>query len=346
MPIVDHVTDKGALLGLDLSQHIREDEYEKLEKSAFAWPELRLFPIHTPVDAINSALYLEKQASQGVSFPEEVKKRIAQALVLHNVAETFKKVASQLIAPELEKQARKLTPEEREKLPDSVFGLVIKKPDGTKIRKYPMPDANHVLAAIKYFKQNYKSYPEEWRRQIAKKIVQQARKFGVEVHDEVILSYAGVKPKEKKANLKKAAALVREFRVMPFWYDERAKEAYEKVAKVLEEYAEKEDELRKQASDWDAELEKVAQILEDIDKAFGVDYNKLPAPVFLIWNEEPKKMVKLASQEVAVEALQMIPDEVYKDLTGQVPNREKFAEWVEGLDKSAKELIEQFLQTH
>jgi len=343
MPIVDHVADKGKLIGIDLSKYISEEEYEKLSKEAFAWPELRLFPIHTPVDAINSALYLEKQAAEGVSFPEEVKKRIAQALHVHGAVETFQKVASQVLAPVLEKQAKKLTPEEREKLPDSVFGLVIKKPNGEKIRKYPMPDANHVLAAIKYFKQNYKSYPEEWRRQIAKKIVEQARKFGVEVHDEVILSYAGVKPKEKKANLKKAASLVREFRVMPFWYNEQAKAAYEKVAKAFEELAEKED-LQKQASDLEAELEKVASILEEIDRAFGVDYTKLPAPVYLIWNEEPKKMVKLASQEVPVETLQLIPDEAYKDLTGQTPDRENLAEWVEGLDKAAKELIEQFLQ--
>lgn len=73
----------------------------------------------------------------------------------------------------------RLTSEEKEQLPDSVYGL-------PQCREYPMPDAAHVRAAEAYFRY----CPEDFKPQLAKAILHQAEKFGVTVHSQVVLEYA------------------------------------------------------------------------------------------------------------------------------------------------------------
>lgn len=73
----------------------------------------------------------------------------------------------------------RLSYEEKKELPDSVFGLPER-------REYPMPDAAHVRAAEAYFRY----CPEELKPQLAKAIVERARKFGVDIKSQTVLSYA------------------------------------------------------------------------------------------------------------------------------------------------------------
>ncbi len=73
----------------------------------------------------------------------------------------------------------RLASEEKEQLPDSVYGLPQR-------REYPMPDAAHVRAAEAYFRY----CPENLKPQLAKAILLQAEKFGVTVHSQMILDYA------------------------------------------------------------------------------------------------------------------------------------------------------------
>jgi tRNA U34 5-methylaminomethyl-2-thiouridine-forming methyltransferase MnmC len=328
--LVDHVIDHGKLLDLELD--VDPEKYSSLKKEAFALPEVRMFPIHTPQDALLSAAYLVKQASLLDESFDPVIERVQKALEHFGLKEEFKKIAA------------KLTPKEREQLPDSVFGLVIKDPKtGEKIRKYPMPDRNHVIAAIKYFTQNYKRYPEEWRRQIAKKIVQKAREFGVEVNSPVVLKYAGVKPQNKKADLKKAAALIEAFRVD---YFERqglpeVGEVYKKLASALEQIAEQTNELPED------ELKKIASAIENLDGEFGVTYETLPSPTDIVWcvEEDPTAgMVKLASKEYPSEVLKAIPDKVYENLLGRKIDKANLEEELSKLAYADKVILEQFLE--
>lgn len=73
----------------------------------------------------------------------------------------------------------RLTYEEKRELPDSVFGLPER-------REYPMPDAAHVRAAEAYFRY----CPDELKPQLAKAIVERAKKFGVDIKSQTVLSYA------------------------------------------------------------------------------------------------------------------------------------------------------------
>lgn len=70
--------------------------------------------------------------------------------------------------------------EERNELPDSVFGLPQR-------REYPMPDAPHVRAAEAYFRY----CPEQLKPQLAKAILARAAQYGVDVKSPEILEYAG-----------------------------------------------------------------------------------------------------------------------------------------------------------
>lgn len=72
-----------------------------------------------------------------------------------------------------------LNTEEREELPDSVFGLPER-------REYPMPDAAHVRAAEAYFRY----CPEDLKPKLARAILKFAKEYGVDVESPTILSYA------------------------------------------------------------------------------------------------------------------------------------------------------------
>lgn len=77
------------------------------------------------------------------------------------------------------KKDDKLNTEEKKKLRSSDFGI----PED---REFPMPDATHVRAAEAYFR--YAS--EEKKPMLAHRILQKAKKFGVNVESPVILDWS------------------------------------------------------------------------------------------------------------------------------------------------------------
>lgn len=74
----------------------------------------------------------------------------------------------------------RLDAEERRELKDSDFGI-------PETREFPMPDAAHVRAAETYFRYA----PEDKKKELARRILLKAKKFGVEVRSEIILNWAG-----------------------------------------------------------------------------------------------------------------------------------------------------------
>jgi hypothetical protein len=73
----------------------------------------------------------------------------------------------------------RLTAEGRSELDDSEFGL-------PRERKYPMPDAEHVRAA----ESRFHFAPDDEKPELARRILQKAHRFGVEVHSEHVLRWA------------------------------------------------------------------------------------------------------------------------------------------------------------
>lgn len=72
-----------------------------------------------------------------------------------------------------------LNTEERNELPDSVFGLPER-------REFPMPDAAHVRAAEAYFRY----CPEDLKPRLAKAILKFANEYGVDIKSPTVLEYA------------------------------------------------------------------------------------------------------------------------------------------------------------
>lgn len=68
-----------------IKEFLKEAQFEEnnmdIPKTAFAWEEKRLFPLHTPEHAILSFLY-SKEAEE---LPQEVKKQIDDALKIYNI---------------------------------------------------------------------------------------------------------------------------------------------------------------------------------------------------------------------------------------------------------------------
>lgn len=73
----------------------------------------------------------------------------------------------------------RLDAEERRELKDSDFGI-------PELREFPMPDAVHVRAAEAYFRYA----PEDKKGELARRILQRAKEFGVHVSSPVIWEWA------------------------------------------------------------------------------------------------------------------------------------------------------------
>lgn len=73
----------------------------------------------------------------------------------------------------------RLDAEERRELQDSDFGI-------PEICEFPMPDAAHVRAAEAYFRYA----PENKKQELARLILQKAKKYGVTVKSQTILDWA------------------------------------------------------------------------------------------------------------------------------------------------------------
>lgn len=77
------------------------------------------------------------------------------------------------------KKSHRLDTAELRKLKKSDFGI-------PELREFPIPDAAHVRAAEAYFRYA----PEEYKPQLAYRILLKAKKFGVKVESTTVLDWA------------------------------------------------------------------------------------------------------------------------------------------------------------
>ena len=87
----------------------------------------------------------------------------------------------------LEKTASAIEMDAMLQLPDEHFALVIQNGDGSILRKYAMPNAEHVKMAAEYFETYATALPPEHRHNFASAVVRRAEELGVEVGDKVNL---------------------------------------------------------------------------------------------------------------------------------------------------------------
>ena len=183
---------------------------ENLPDSAFAAvykdPEtgekVRKYPIHDEEHVRNAlARFAQHKNELPPGIRAEAARKIYNAAKKFGIEVSEDDAVMQYVGKS--KAADKLTYQEEKNLPDSVFAVVYKDPrTGEKVRKYPLPDKDHVQAAIRYWARYYKEVPPEIRPRAARKIYQRAKELGVEVEEESILRYVG------QTNAKKAAEYI------------------------------------------------------------------------------------------------------------------------------------------
>jgi len=128
-----------------------------------------------------------------------------------------------------EKIAEKLTYEEKQELPTPVFAAVYRDKNGNLVKKYPLTDPEHVRAAIAYWNRFKNNLPPSVRTEAARKMVEAAQRFGIEVKDPDILRYAGLTAKKGEAAVD---YVLQRARLMA---NKRAAGEYLKIAEALNE---------------------------------------------------------------------------------------------------------------
>lgn len=180
---------------------------------------LRKFPVNDPGNAWLSAQYFEQNHNK-LAFPARfiAAKFIKSACTAYGVpasgivdayaarvedneatSNTFaegseeawmlRKLASREF---LEKQASAVEINAMLEMPNEHFALVIQTGDGSVIRKYAMPDADHVRMAASYFDKYAMDLQPEYRHRFASSVMNRAGELGVDVDDnEELFKWAG-----------------------------------------------------------------------------------------------------------------------------------------------------------
>jgi hypothetical protein len=180
---------------------------------------LRKFPVNDPGNAWLSAQYFEqnhnklafparfiaarfiKQACSAYDVPasslvDAYAARVEENEATSNVfaegseeAWMLRKLASREF---LEKQASVTEMNAVIEMPNEHFALVIQTGDGTVIRKYAMPDSEHVKMAATYFDKYAMDLQPEYRHRFAASVMNRAAELGVDVSDnDAIYKWAG-----------------------------------------------------------------------------------------------------------------------------------------------------------
>jgi len=177
---IGFMDEKGAVVGrfpiydadtASLSAFYFENTYEKLPKDFIKSAALRL------------GWALKKYASNVYKNTKVIKSFFNKYAKETPLETPIVDLTKEDLEP-FKKTASVLNTDQRNALPDSEFGLVIKKKDGTKIRKYPLNDEAHVRNAIVRFSQFSNKIPPQYRSQLARKIKQKASQYGIEISED------------------------------------------------------------------------------------------------------------------------------------------------------------------
>ena len=223
-----------------LKADLNKDAIEKLASSKFAWPEARMFPVHTPEDSLISTVYfLNKKSSLG-SYAGEIENRLHAAVIAHNIEEPYLDILRQKGRASIYKEA---TSQNEFALSHGSSGVL------------PLNDENELLRSADELEKNAHLLGSELSKEASRNIAEKAEYFGVDLEDYPTLrAYCG----ERGIDFEKAAELM--------LY--RAKRA---PTSFLQEAMVKMAQSILILPELDIEFEKVAEFIDEFDKTVGTD---------------------------------------------------------------------------
>lgn len=175
----------------DLPDYVKTAELDdvsdlkELNKSAFADPERRIYPINTPARVyVSNAYFMNKQAAiaklYGPGYTDTLLSKIAMAADILDISEDIANYNSRLN----EKQAADY--EEQYMVNFHVDGME------SPVQLYPVKTASDLASAAESFTQNIKNFPFETRVKSAEVFVKTASELGVHDLPELLMKYAGM----------------------------------------------------------------------------------------------------------------------------------------------------------
>jgi len=276
-----------------LEINLDSKEIEKLASSKFAWPEARLFPIHTPEDTLLSSLYfLEKSASLG-SYAPKIEDRIQAAVISHNIEEPYLDILQQKSDTAMYKKASDL---EEYALNDGAFGVL------------PITDPDSVLKSAEHLEENSLNLGYQLSKQASEAIMSKAEYFGVDLDKYArINAYCG----QRGIDFEKAA----EYMIY------RAKRA---PSNLLKESMARMTQAVMVLPELDIDFEKVAEFIDTYDKISGTDSlvrrGNIPDGYNTIFNSPLLTKlagVTLAGNEYSEEDFKSLPVEKWAEALGE-----------------------------
>ena len=267
----------GQELGKDIPSYVLDHEVNvkraaSLSDREYADDLLRKYPIDNPADTWLSAGYIVKMAQAGyISEPKysNLMTRVKEAAQIYGVLEDVNTLVERLTAVEETKEAG-----------DDDYGWV----DGDD-KKYPMFDARGVAKAAEYFETNKYHYPTDMRRTIARSIMRKAAEYEVELKQDL--------RKDAGMGMPRRDTLMAELLGRARMYKDA--ETSTAIAKLNEYVA------SVGAEELDAELDKLASLVEEADRSEGLyrEYGKtILAPSDFIYDIDASEAIKLADDAV------------------------------------------------
>lgn len=258
--VLDHVNDKnGSELHklskmVQLPDFVRQADFslttntEGLPKTAYADPDNKLYPCHTPASTWLSAAYFAEKGEQSAEKRAQVRQRLDEFARHWRIKTAVDRTVSQITAAKTASD---------ESLPDSDFAYVWVGENGVKDRRLRVKNANEVRAAEKWLREYRDQIPWAHRSKIAAKILEKAATYDVELADQPYVERQagrGMCDPVKAASALRARALLAK---NPQWR--------EKIAMLAAIVAGKPRYALDPGS-----LHKLAGVMEDIDKAIGI----------------------------------------------------------------------------
>ena len=264
-------TDHAALVPTYVMDHtlLEKDAADHLPARSFADDIKRLFPLDTPADTWLSAAYFAKNASTVYSAPalrDYVNAEILKAAEVFGITKDVTAIQKAITNGPTVKQAS-----------DASYGWVKRTADGTVVeRQYPMFDQEGVKLACAHFVENRHMYPLEMRRPLAKNILKAAAVHEYEFVPDAVRREAGI-------------GMPRRDTLMAELLDRARNVKDAEVSIALANINELVAVLP--MSELGPELEKIAEIVEEVDKSTGMDRQygrKVLAPSDFIFDIDMK----------------------------------------------------------
>ena len=255
---------------------------EDLPPRAYADPGRKRFPVHTKAATWLSTAFFLKNSEH------------IDAKVRPWIEGTLDKMSSfygiKSYVDKLKEEWQKDASFEGMELHDDDFALIVKYPNGTSDRKYPLRNAKEVRAAAEWLKQYKSNIPFEDRAIISRRIIEKAAQFGANTKDlddflEKQAGYGGCSTEDVVGLLWNRLNLIGDHNSSP-------NEMQIELAKMAKVCLEQPEQIRCHES-----LTKIASIIDQIDRHYNIVHSPVvPPPEDVLFKYTKKQASEFMNQ--------------------------------------------------